>query len=1003
MPLPAITVSAAKKESDSLLLKAAMFLNRTNSAAMGAVSEGIGGGDPLGAIGKSLTGKAVYGGQDVMAQLFGGDPASKVNRRVGLAMDILNPLDPLNYVGVGALTKTGKAAKLIGGLGDASGLAKPVVETIVKDGTKITTRDFKTALGAQTKAGQRGLLTFAGARVPLPGDARIMDALGATGKALAATPPGRGINKLFGGRKGYIAETLRPELKAAGITPEMVEQFTKLGERADYVAHTFTTPSNMALDALKHNLRSSEIDGWNAMMDNLEKGEDFVSESAKFIGAGRGANRRRKAVEAAQDFMNNRAEWAKQLGDEGVGGMAENALGYMPRILKPDPGVSSDRIAAFYGRRDAKTGKIITLEGASDNHFNRALTLDSEQPIAVNTLTDAGKLDYQAKITADPEHFNKLRKDSPAAYRDWIKQNRLPREELARMVEDVGIGTIEGKPWAMMKAMHDEIAQKLRVTTLVESMEKAGLAKKWDDIPEAERALYVKVDRGKWTNSPLAIPSIYDSAMKRFQEVYMPGPDKPVWMTFLNELLPRPLQNLGIIPWWKAVSIYGGGPTAYWTRNLASGVLKNWHEGLGPGPRSAALYKEAAELAAQSFKGRPEQLAETLDGYWLTKQGIPVSRKRLGEEYNRRMFHGGGSREGAQSELLPDIDSPSANLRERIVGPLHRINFRNEMMLRLPLAMKTFEDTFDAAAKHGIPLPKRVESLSLEPEVIGDLVDRAFTNAKEAVIRAHFDYDDLTPFERTLRAHYIPFYTWMRKNIPHETVNMVTQPGKYMPYARAYYNAFEQQEITPEDLPEWAHRSFATPISPEDGDRARWLDWTGYLPFLDVAELADAVAGPPQTGRTRAAEVLRYLAIRSNPFITQTAEQGLQKSFFTSRSLDVDTPQDIAGVTVGAPLRHALGLVRPIVEADRLNPGGIFGKTPRPHRNEPEQPQRILRALTGVKVRATDRDEASMTTRERLRQIESLRRDEKRELRDGNRDGALFIKERRERLEKGLR
>jgi hypothetical protein len=59
--------------------------------------------------------------------------------------------------------------------------------------------------------------------------------------------------------------------------------------------------------------------------------------------------------------------------------------------------------------------------------------------------------------------------------------------------------------------------------------------------------------------------------------------------------------------------------------------------------------------------------------------------------------------------------------------------------------------------------------------------------------------------------------------------------------------------------------------------------------------------------------------------------------------------------------------------------------------------------LTGVKVRATDRDEASMSITERTRQIGRLRSDERRLLRDGDRDGAKFVKERRERLEKGLR
>lgn len=1015
MPLPIREIKPiARANSDSLLFKAAAFLNRTNSAAMGMVSETLAGRDPVAAITQSLAGDAVYGGQDVMAQMFGGSPDDKLNRRVGLAMDILNPLDPLNYVGLGTLTKTGKLAKLAGGLGGkAPELAK--------------------GLAAQAKAGQRGLLTFGGMQV-IPG-ASVLGGIERAGKAVAASGPGQGFKKLFGGRAGYIEASVAPELKAAGITPDDVRQFIGLSERADYVAHAFNSPATMALDDIKKSLRPSDYDAWNGMMDALEKGEDFVAESTKFIGAGKGMAKRRKAVEAAQRFMSHRAEWAKQLGDEGVGGMAEEALGYMPRVTKMAPGVTDRQMQAFYGRFDDKTGKVVVLDGPSNNAYNRALTLDSEQPIARNTLTAAGQREFDrltgrgsldptgmdeefAGITggraplseagrADMSYFEKLKKENPKAYRDWIKKYRLPRAELDARIRAAGLGELEDRPWAMFKAMQDEIGQKLRVTTLLESLERAGLAKKWDDLAEEQKAMYVRVDRGKWTDSPLAVPAVYDNMLKRFQEVYMPGPDKPVWIEFLNNLLPRQLQNLGIIPWWKATTIYGGLGPAYWSRNLNSGVLKNWLEGMGPGPNSARHYGEAATMAGQSFKGTPEQFADSVDGYFTTKQGVQFSRRRFAQEYMRRKFHGGGGREGVESELFPGRGardpSVSEKVRETVVGPFARINFRNELIVRGSLAMKVIEDTFDAAQKQGIPLPKSVEALEREPEVIGDLVDRAITNAREAVLRSHFDYDDLTPFERTLRAHYIPFYKWMRANIPHETMNMITQPGKYMPYARAYYNSFEQQGVTPEDLPEWAHRSFATPISPEEGDRARWLDWTGFVPFLDVAELVDAVAAPPQTGRTRAAEAVRYLAIRANPFISQVAEQGLQKSFFTGRSLDVDTPQDIMGVTVGAPLRHALGLVRPAVELDRLNPGGVFGKTPRPHRNEPEQGARILRALSGVKVRATDRDEASMSTRERARQIGQLYAQERRLLRDGDRDGAQYVKERRERLQKGLR
>ena len=132
-------------ESESLLFKTADILSRPHSATAGFLSELFTeGGDPIeGLIQGFKTGR--FSGRDVISNLFDLDPESKGAKYGGLAFDILNPFDPLNYVGIGGLTKVGRIAKLSSRLS-----AAPV------------TGKLAATLGAQARAGQRGLLTFAG-------------------------------------------------------------------------------------------------------------------------------------------------------------------------------------------------------------------------------------------------------------------------------------------------------------------------------------------------------------------------------------------------------------------------------------------------------------------------------------------------------------------------------------------------------------------------------------------------------------------------------------------------------------------------------------------------------------------------------------------------------------------------------------------------------------------------------------------------------------------------
>ena len=61
-------------------------------------------------------------------------------------------------------------------------------------------------------------------------------------------------------------------------------------------------------------------------------------------------------------------------------------------------------------------------------------------------------------------------------------------------------------------------------------------------------------------------------------------------------------------------------------------------------------------------------------------------------------------------------------------------------------------------------------------------------DAAASVRKYLFDYTELTDFERTRMRAFIPFYTWMRKNIPLQIESLIRDPGRYAKVPKAMNN-----------------------------------------------------------------------------------------------------------------------------------------------------------------------------------------------------------------------
>lgn len=935
MPLnvPAASIraagTAAPETDESLFWKVLGLLNRPSSATFGATSAAIRGEDPLTAGARGLFGEQDYSGTDVLTAL-GAPEDSFWTKAGGFGLTVLNPLDPLNYVGgLGGVTKAGRAARLAG---------KALPEW-----------------GAAARAGERALLSFAGHRVPIPGDEAILSGMQRLGQGFMGTAPGRAVETLFGGARG----------PAKALDIPHADEIFGAEDRASRLARMFeveTAPEITALEKLP------AVDE-GPLLEAVGKAYrgDIAWEHAQgaYIQPGTpGAEARRAAWDAVHEYARKQKGFLSRLEGTGLDAYAEATPGHFKRSPIPLPGTNLESMGAkLYEER------IASLKGPSRNAFNKLLIPGGIEPPAVATLTKAGQRDFFAQGGA--ETFNKLTVDDPEYVREFLRQHRLTPKELNETGE-MGF-RYETSPARVFKRMQAEAVQNVQADELVKTLEEAGLAKPWDDAAHAlqgddGRYLFAKVDQGRYADRPVAVPAEYAQAFQRMTEVLKPGPDKAAMGAMFNNALPEMARNAGILQWWKGFAIFGGGPS-YFVRNYFTGVTKNYYEGLTVwNPQTYRFYNEAFDMIGRGLR-------KDWGGAYVDLGGVKVSKERLWQEYTIRGVHGGH---------IPDPDiinlgtGKSQQWREKVFKPARSINEQVEMGIRLPLMMKEIEDTIAVARRAGEQLPATLERLGSAAEAGQDIMapalSRAFENATAQVKLSHFDYTDLSPFEQHLRNFWVPFYSWMRKNIPHETVNMLTRPGKYMPFARAYYQRYKDAGLTPEDTPEWMDANFAIPLHKTEDGRNQFLDMTGFLPFMDVVELSQAVAGKPRTGQSRQSEAIRYLATRSNPFLVQGAEQLYQQSTLSGRDYG-EAPKEMFGATVSPSVAGMVNLFRPARELDRLNPGGVFTKAGnalgtfegdvRPNRNEPGEAERWARFVGGAKIYGADENEADLSRKRR--------------------------------------
>jgi hypothetical protein len=264
--------------------------------------------------------------------------------------------------------------------------------------------------------------------------------------------------------------------------------------------------------------------------------------------------------------------------------------------------------------------------------------------------------------------------------------------------------------------------------------------------------------------------------------------------------------------WKKAVTVYNPG---YHVRNSFSDYFMNVAAGVrGPQP-----YQKAMRVITNRFRhneGAVQEVMKPLQALGDSTRGF-VRGERInfaGQQVRAdAIWHlyarYSGAKSGQIRAELTNIIDRAATQRKRPGAALTRFSEGREDYMRLAHFIDRFEKQ---AAKRRIRVTDNgvltAEARKLSQEV-GDKI-RMY----------NLDYGAKTPFERDVMSRIIPFYTYLRKNLPLQVQLMLTQPGMIAKYPK-YKNLFEGLMGNPEEddstvlIPDWIQRSFPWVVETE--------------------------------------------------------------------------------------------------------------------------------------------------------------------------------------------
>lgn len=327
----------------------------------------------------------------------------------------------------------------------------------------------------------------------------------------------------------------------------------------------------------------------------------------------------------------------------------------------------------------------------------------------------------------------------------------------------------------------------------------------------------------------------------------------------------------GMNAWKRHATVVNPGHHA---RNFVGDMFLNWLDDVKP--RS---YTKAANIKNAVRVTDRQQVEGTLDV--VKTRNNPMKKFKAGEtSFTANQWENVYNRSGLKAGFYrEEVGRGTA----RYVQRMRKFAEHREDFARFT----HFVDQIDKIAK-------RDEWHKLKPsEQMDAFIEAAQFEAGRHVRRYNFDYGDLTEIEQRYLRRIIPFYTFMRKNIPLQLTMAVMRPGKMARVPKGLraietmLGTDEEYGRVEEQTPQWLRDIASSGVQIAGGENPLYM--TGALPIQDLERLQGLATGATETPFQGAKEISKEFLSSTHPLAKTIAELATGRNSFTGQDISSQT------------------------------------------------------------------------------------------------------------------